>query len=515
MLLADNYDLLTDTQIDSRIGIHDSNHLEVKLDYRVDPNEKAKYRVESYFFIPANLGISKQSYGSADFYSDVQGYIRFKTPSIDFRGLTNNDEGAPLGAIRDLISKLRQSPRERTVRRQLAYELRMFGCVARAYLRDQVDALLEKLRASEEFSEQRLVLVHDAQTLLADLLADSTALVREWRSLRSDFVNPLTPGPVRETYEFVDEFLSLVLEVRMTTLLQSLDALTHAKESFRSHRSHTKQFLLDERNYRSGAGYPSATNGDNNERLVFRRGMLKKFVMSVLWLEISKEKEGRRVAQLGAGIAAGVAMLFTVIATILHMKWFVLNTAGFVAAVTITYVLKDRIKDVLKGYFNRKMTGVLADYNVRIRDPISDTNIGRCREAFSYVAKDSIPESVLKLRHRDAKVSIETLAKPEVVLKYEKAISLEGEELRERMHLKQYDINDIIRFSLAKFLERADDPRSVIPVFDEEEDRVVPRKFRKVYHLNVVMLFHTGQEKPMMKKLRVVFDKKSIRRVEE
>jgi len=75
--------------IESRVAVHDSNHVEIKLDYVVPAREHATYRVDGYFFVPRNLGVSKHSYSAEQFYADMQGYVRFKTPRVRLRNLVD------------------------------------------------------------------------------------------------------------------------------------------------------------------------------------------------------------------------------------------------------------------------------------------------------------------------------------------------------------------------------------------------------------------------------------------
>ena len=65
------------------VQMHDKYQVEVKFTYPVDTShEMLDYKVETYMFIPNNLCINKSTYSKEEFYSDIQKYIRFKTPEI-------------------------------------------------------------------------------------------------------------------------------------------------------------------------------------------------------------------------------------------------------------------------------------------------------------------------------------------------------------------------------------------------------------------------------------------------
>lgn len=502
----------TEDLIESRIGVHDSNHFEVKLDYRVDSKRKqSRYRVECYLFVPRSLGINGHSYPREHFYSDVQGYIRFKTPVISLRTVADaTDPLSPLATIDSSIDALRFEPRSVAVRRRLSHELRMFGCIARVQLRDRVAILRRAVRRLPSGAERQAIVAQDVCTLVDRFLADLRVLLRAWRQRRVEFIAGDLPPLVSETFAFTDEYLSQILEQKLTSLVAELGA----NEALAGVRTRLCEALLAERGYRKAVGYDGADDGDA-ELFIFRRSMLKKLVNSVLWLEISKQKHGRGLSDVGAAVAAGLAMAFALTITIVGSKWVLADTWAFVAAGTITYIFKDRIKDWLKGFFSSQTGRWLADYATQISDPVSGRDIGRCRESFTYLDPSEAPAQVLARRHSDSSSPIEPDAKPEIVIKYEKEVRLSSACLIERLHLADYEINDIMRFSMAQFLVRADDPIAMLPVYDPRTDAVTHREFRKTYHINLVMVMRCDASSSVTRRIRVVFDKHGIRRLEE
>src|SRR5690606_16709202 len=88
--------------VDGRIGVHDENQVEIKLDYGFDPAAaRTRYQIETYVFAPRSLGIDRGTYKADQFYADVQSYIRFKTPSVPLSDLCG-----PTGALAKMAAAI-------------------------------------------------------------------------------------------------------------------------------------------------------------------------------------------------------------------------------------------------------------------------------------------------------------------------------------------------------------------------------------------------------------------------
>lgn len=505
-----------DEFIDRRIEIHDANHFEVKLDYSISQQTKADtYLVEVFFFVPKSLGINSHTYTAQQFYSDIQAYIRFKTPVIYLKALADPDnERSPLVRIGTHLEQLLQNPKDRERARWLVCEMQLLGCLVRANLRDWTTALSEKIEALRGHVETSVAQLQDAQGGCAALLYDMRVILGGFRALRATFQHPHMQARGRDTYAFVDEYLSLMAENALTRLVSKLDEDKSVRTALSGVRTDLCARVVAEREHRASAGYRSVLGGSANEFFVYRRGLLKKFVMSVLFLDINKEREGQGILNAVAAVAAGLAMLFATVSSLWTQSRFGINSVPFVAVLIVSYMLKDRIKDWLKAYFSQKMTRWIPDHNLKIKNPLTQSIIGSCREAFSFIGREAVPPEVWAYRHQASGV-IEIESKPEVVMKYEKQIQLRSEKipyLSEPLN----DINDIIRFNISTLLARTDDPLQSVRTYDEAQDQVVPVSCPKVYHLNVVFVLKSqhAPDRPVLERVRVVLDKTGIRRLE-
>ena len=501
--------ILTEELIDSRVGVHDSSHVEFKLDYAHQPGrQRSRYRAEAYFFIPKSLGINPYTYSANNFYTDIQAYIRFKAPALALDALKGGDEPL-LARIRELLEAARGGAATAGLHNQLVVELKLLGCIVRSNIRDQVALMRSRLEGANG--------ILDVEATATHLISDARKATKRFRKLRGRFVDGSVPESVSRAFLNVDEFISLVVESHLTDLVHAIDG-AGAGERLSEVRAAACQLIVAEAQHRAAAGYRSVVDATgSNEHFLFRRGTLKKFVTSALWLEIDRSRPGRGASQLAAAIAAGSAMAFAAVATMLSTQWYAINSWGFIAIAVVTYMFKDRIKDLLKAYFSRRMTSWLADFSVQIRDPVSQQTLGRCKEAASYLRPGDIPAKVHAARYQEA-ASRASDASPEEVLKYEKLIELDGERLIEHLHQERYDIHDIIRFDLGQILPRTDDPLSRVAIYDEQNDRVKMREFAKVYHLNVVLVLqadHLSQADQIVRRIRIVFNRRGILRLEE
>ncbi len=512
------HQLATEDPIDGRIGVHDNNQFEVKLDYGVRSGERlSRYHVEAWFFVPKSLGINAHSYRRDQFYADVHSYIRFKTPTLPLVAILDRDNAAsPLQRIRKLAPEVIRRPQSRRAHARLRRELRMLACLIRAQLRDRVAEIDNKLANTGAELAEHPVLLGDLRTMIELLCSELQQALEQFRALRPMFLRAEMPVRVHDAYLYVDEYLSLVSEWYLTLLLDHIDVEAEIRDLLEEARTRIVDTVLAERHHRQGAGYPSLLERDGaNETFVYRMGVLKKFVMSVLFLEMDKEREGRGVLHFIAAIAAAIAMFVSILGVMWSSSRWATFSAPWIIAGVITYAFKDRIKDWVRHYFAGKLGRWLSDYNTRIRDRENDVTVGRCRESFSFVDPAKVPREVLACRHADAHGTLETEEKPEVIMRYVKRVRLSNKVIT-HVHGRLGDINDILRFTVSSFQARMDDPVRKIRSYDEERDEVVLLTCPKVYHINVLFQLRAygDRTRSTIQRFRVVLDRNRIRRLE-
>ncbi len=494
------------------VGLHDSTQLELKLAYSLEGNTDLRYRVESYWFIPSSLGVNRQTYSASNFRRDLQGYMRFRAPDLPFKRLAN---AATSGSLLSLLREGVKRSQETGDTSELNRDLRMYGSLVRVRVRARSE---RAIRSVERAIEREEPLTEKALPRCYKLLARAGEVNSEWRQFKAELSDSGLPATLLQTAANVDEYISLVMEeqaVRLLALLDKPRTKTVSVDDVAEVRGNVVSFVQSERAYRKATGYSTVldSEGTEDEHYLYRRGVLKKFVASALWLDVVKKKSTERKADMAAAIAAGVAMVVALVLTIVSAQYYMINTLGFVVAATITYMLKDRTKDWLKRFFAARISSSPV---TAIVEPDTGRQIATSRESAKYIGLSSLPEQVRSLRARGPDAQTRAQAVPEVVLRYEKQVQISKNAASTDL-VGASQLTDIIRVGIRKFLARVDDPISTIQVYNAETDEVELREFPKVYHLNIVVLLHsdgTGRE-PSAKRLRIVFDKTGILRLED
>jgi hypothetical protein len=475
------------------------------------------YELESYFFVPRSLNIGPNTYSKEDFYNNNQRYIRFKTPKICLSKLC--DPGlrtSPLNRVKETLSVILSGSKDQALV-DLAYdEFKLLGCVIRAEIRDHVMIFMAELETYVPQTEhgKRLFVVDG----LEDFLHDLKCLGDEINALKSEVMEPAVPVKLREAFKFFDEYLSLIMEEYLTSLLLVLHRNKAALAVFESVEKKLTSLVLAQTRYRTAMNYPSVLKeGESNEVIIYRRGVLKKFMSSVLYLKPELE-ESHTLTQVFFGLAAGLAMLFAVLATIYAQNRYTMNSVPFVLIIVISYIFKDRIKDWLKLLFSRNLTRWLSDREIKIMDPCNSKKIGLLKEAFTFIPTAAVPPDISRIRKIDNITSIDEDGKPERVFKYKKEIALYPEKIL-GSHDRRKDLKDIMRFNIKDFITQADDSCVEYPFADPATGQIRTSVCSRVYHMNMVIKYSYADAKGVkmihFDRIRIVLNKEGLVRLEE
>ncbi|MCK5907797.1 MAG: hypothetical protein KAG37_09415, partial [Flavobacteriales bacterium] len=186
----------------------------------------------------------------------------------------------------------------------------------------------------------------------------------------------------------------------------------------------------------------------------------------------------------------------------------------FFITLVISYMAKDRIKDLAKSNVNNRIQAkYFFDNKTKIIS--GDEQIGLSRESFNFIEDDKIPNEVKKKRNRDHLTEIENDWKGESVMLYRKRVTVYNKRFRKVF--KEYEIRgikDLTRINVSRFTTKMSAPYLPFLAWDEKSKKVKKVKGEKVYHFNVVMVVKHKKERHI-RRYRIFLNKKGIKRIEK
>lgn len=430
--------------IDIKTKIHDALSLEFKVAFKHrTSNKDGDSTVDMWVFIPDSLDVNRSTYSSQDFYRDLRTNVRLVTPSYR------------LDEIADGPAEPRKMVLEASTPEDQEYALKLFCAIVKSSLRD-----------SRDITGGRYV------ECVRNIL---------------DCYRSFAPS---KCHKLCGEFLCSVC----------------AQNAFKRIDNGESKELLDPllryiSDYRSEAGYMNVIpdGGDANDHYLYRHGVLKKYVERPFYLRAPKKRDGVLVEQAYYSIAAGLAMLFaTVVAWAFQRRFGNLTWPLFIALI-ISYMMKDRIKELMRFYFAHRAGARFFDRKAKII--FRDAVIGSLRERMDFVSFDKVPEDIMDIRNRRRHFDDDVRATDEKVFLYRKVVDVDR------------DINDIIRLNVSNYLRKMDNPVKNVRVLDEDGN-IVEVACNKEYHLNIVFSLEEAGQKDYHQ-FRICLTRDGISRIEE
>lgn len=457
---------------------HDNFSVEFKFGFDCSMDGvRDEFAVNTWMFVPNSLDINAEIYGKKQFYRDIKSNIRLITPSYLLRDIAK-DDSQPLALLRAAMEKVATSlqPADMSA---YEYHLKMFAAIFKSALRDQATHL------------RNAASLTDADYLVEDFLTNANAVLGKFRALYAIIDVPTVSDQTRSYYRLCDEFITHMVEIQAIRIVRHIDSeeqTPHVKEI----RQRFAQMVMEQRQYKVQKGY-GVLNGEvtHDRRLVYHRGMLKKFIESDLYISLDKKKDGVAVEQILYSIAAGVAMIFaTGVAWFTQVKYGNITWPLFVVLV-ISYMLKDRIKELMRYYFAHKLGDKYFDKRADIS--IGQKLVGVMKEGFDFISWSRVPDRVKKLREQTSSIADETRIFEEKILLYRKHLTIDDKLLQSDVDYPMKGINEIMRLHLTRFTQKMDNPTVPIDTFDKDGN-VVTIQVQKSYYINLVFQLQHGEE---------------------
>lgn len=367
--------------LDERITIHDTAQLEFRQPLPFpEPGTVSRYTAETWLFVPASLNINRFTFPKEHFYRSLKNYIRLQAPSVPLDRLTG--PGSLLDVLRKRFAVL---PRPFDETLLTGEELRYFQRLER---RSKLFCLSFKEAMSAEV--KRIIQAGDEKDVL--LFTSRAAIVLQdlW-ALGEDL-----EGDKPVFLDAIREYSGNAAEYHCLLLLRFLRQREESAESKRAAASLAALIRADEARRETLSPDAVLSPGGDNETFMLRLGSLKKYVSRPLFLDIHNRRESELIKHLAYGIAAALAMIFaTLIAFLWQARYGAVSLPLFVALV-VSYIFKDRLKDILREY----MTGLLArrtfDRGLTIYQGASA--LGTCKELFGFMETRHLSSEIRTLR---------------------------------------------------------------------------------------------------------------------
>ena len=477
---------------------HDNFSIEFKCGFNCKEERTSDdFSISAWVFVPNSLDINPENYGKKQFYRDIKSNIRLITPVYLLREIAD-ETSLPLTSLKKAIEAVVDKPDSENMD-LYEYHLKMFSAIFKSAVRNQ---------AMHIRNTRALV---PSVYLIEDFITNASAIVRKFRELYRIIDVPTVSDKVRGYFRMCDEFIGHSLDVQTIRIIKRIEQSSELQQLVSVHKE-LVSLVADERKYKQSADYGILNGDDKHDRkLVYHRGMLKKFVESELYIHLSKKKDGVAIEQIYYSIAAGVAMIFaTAVAWIIQVKYGNITWPLFVALV-VSYMMKDRIKDLMRYYFAHKLGNKFYDKKAGVT--IGKKWIGEIKEGFDFISLDKTPEAVQKLRENASFVDDESRIFDEKIMLYRKHLTIDGKSLASTDDYPINGINDIMRLHLNRFTHKMDNPKITIDTLDADGN-LKSMSVRKIYYINIIFqLRHDEQTK--YQHFRIVMSRDGVIQINE
>ncbi len=465
------------------IKITSPNQFEIRAGYLANTKKKKiDYSINIYLFLPTNLSINEKTYSNEDFYNDHISYIRLITPK--------NELGILKNKLKGLVMGLRANMDNDSEKSILKHEVKLVVCSYISYLRSFIDNLVEKgvkpkrvrvlLKRIKEFDEIK------KELLLLKVKEDDVKLIHLIQSTA--------------------EYLSLTTQnylFKLNMYLKSLD------EEHNELINSVLSLINEEIMFCKENDFPIISSDEyENEHVIFRYSVFKKYFYSVLYLYHKRKEDGKGIKEFYYAIAAGISMVFTTVVVFATQKEYGNFTTSFFAALVISYMFKDRLKEAYRHYFDKKIHTKTYDFKEKIFDNEKRSLFAFIKERMRFIDKSNLPEDVVKTRVKGIPSRLSTWFLGEDIIKYEKSVTLYNKNIQNYYNNTVNGIHNIMRFDVSKFLKKMDSPK--VPLYRVNNNSLYGDK---VYHVNIVIEFKS-EDKLSYHKARLILNKNGIKRIE-
>ncbi|MFH1121616.1 MAG: hypothetical protein V1775_17485 [Bacteroidota bacterium] len=482
--------------IEDQIRIHDKFSVEIKLGFIARKKQPiSDFAVNTWIFIPHSLNIDRETYDKTDFYRDLKSNIRLITPVFPLCDIASAGN-APFSLLVKSFREIGLFPNAANIS-AYEYHIRMFVSIVKSALRAEINQIVSNgnLKATD--------------SLIDSYIENISQILREYRNLGRSINVPAISKAIFNYYLFGDEFLSNLIEQHSFRLMEDIGKTMGLSTVS---RAKLMNIITEEIEYKRLKGFPvvEKESSNNNRDLVFRLTLLKKYAENELFLNTNKRRDGIWTEQVYLSIAAGISMIFATVIAFSFQQKFGNFTMPFFVAIIVGYMLKDRIKELLRYYYAHRLSRRFFDHRTDVS--LSGHNIGWSKESMDFIPEIKVPPDVIRIRNRSDILEAENRNNREKIILYRRLIRLNRKNLDECSEYPVNGINDVIRFNISHYILKMDNPSIPLYIPDDERGIGIVRG-EKMYYLNLLFQFRSeGQTN--YKRYRIVLNREGIREIE-
>ena len=452
--------------------IHDQFSIEFKVGFAGSEHDaESNFKVNSWIFVPNNLGINAATYSKEQFYRDVKSNIRLITPNFTLAEMISGDK-SPLALLQQVVDQYRNHPESI---HDLEFQVKMFCAIFKSALRDASNKILKAAPTDIP------------TTAPTEIVEDVTRITEAYRLLiRNNTGDDFAPTVLLHG----DEYMSHLIGIQAARLLRFMDSLP--EQDFGNARQKLQQLIKQEVAYKESMGYSYITPHDDvaNRNLVYKHGLLKKYIESALYLKQDTTNDGAAMKEITFSIAAGFAMLVSTLIAWPFQKYLGSYPFLIFIILIVAYMFKDRIKDFVRNLFVHRLKSKYFDHKTTLH--FKEENIGWIKEGMDFINDAKTPEKVLYLRNRSSLEADNALQQERTIL-YRKQVQIDNQSLRNRYEYRFDGIHDIMRFHIQQYTRKMDDPTLLVDTLTEE-GKLEEVPTLRIYIIHIILQFIHEEE---------------------
>ncbi|WP_285163810.1 hypothetical protein [Shewanella goraebulensis] len=247
------------------------------------------------------------------------------------------------------------------------------------------------------------------------------------------------------------------------------------------------------------------TSEAGKERLLNRLHIAKRVIHRPHQLERKKLKNGEVAEQLIFGFAAALAMAFATAIAFATQKAFGNFSTPFFFSLVLSYIFKDRIKELGRNYLMEKYFSKYSQHHYRFYQHGLSQVIYDVKEALYRQKPTELPDKVNALRKRFYRADSHSFQEALVYKRiYHSHITSSAREL--------FKFKDKLTINLSKRLRLL--PRAVRNHWQETDNNVKNHHVHSVYPINVIVVINTDND-CIYHRYKLTTSRKGIHRLEQ